>query len=217
MDLAAGGYSESEISMAMQPPHVSQKPPLQHPSDEELVRRVTSGEPEAFEPLVKRYADAIMRFARHMLGDEQAAEDVSQETFLKAYAHIGRLEEPGKFSTWLYSIARHACMDWLRSRHAFTSVEGLEAEGAELEDTSAEAPGEPAEMREAHLVALEELSKLRADYREIILLKHVHGLSYKEIGQMVGLSVSAVGEKLCRVRQMLRRRLARRIKPKIGG
>lgn len=193
-------------------PHCRGRPPGPIPPDEELVRRVASGEAEAFEPLVRRYADTVIRFARHMLGDHQAAEDVSQEAFLKAYAHIGRLEDPAKFATWLYSIARHSCLDWLRARHVGASVEGLEAEGAELEDASASAPEAPSETRETHAIALEELAKLRPDYREIILLKHVQGLSYKEISQMVGLSVSAVGEKLCRVRQMLRKRLARRAK-----
>jgi RNA polymerase sigma-70 factor (ECF subfamily) len=176
------------------------------PPDEELVRRTASGEAEAFEPLVRRHLDTVVRFAHHMLGDFQAAEDVAQETFLKAYAHAGRLEDPAKFTTWLCSITRHLCLDWIRARRPGVSVETLEGEGLEVAD-AAPAPERGIETDELHGRVLEALQGLRPDYREIVLMKHVYELSYKQISEMVGLSVSAVGEKLSRVRQMLRKRL----------
>jgi len=181
------------------------------PPDAELVKRSSDGEQEAFEPLVRRYSDSIVRFVYHMVGDFQTAEDIAQETFIKAFAHLRRLEQPERFSTWLYSIARHSCLDWIRARRSGPSVEDLAEVGAEIADQSADAPDTPAEAGELHSEVVAELQRLRADYREIILLKHIHELSYKEIGEIVGLSASAVGEKLSRVRQMLRDRLRRRL------
>jgi len=192
---------------------VKARPAALVPPDAELVGRAAAGEQEAFEPLVRRYSDSIVRFVHHMVGDFQAAEDIAQEAFLKAFAHLGRLEQPERFSTWLYSIARHSCLDWIRARHAGPSVEDLGEAGAEFADLQSATPDAPAETGEMHTHIVEELKRLRADYREIMLLKHVHELSYKEIGEIVGLSPSAVGEKLSRVRQMLRSRLRRRLKP----
>ena len=177
----------------------------------DLVKRGVAGDADAFEELVHRHANAMVRFACHMVGDFQAAEDIAQEAFLKAFSHLGRLDDPAKFATWLYSITRHCCLDWLRTKRPAVSVEGLEDDGILVADASASAPPESIEKDELHGRVLEELRKLRSDYREILLLKHVYELSYKEIGEMAGLSVSAVGEKLCRVRQMLRERLRRRV------
>jgi RNA polymerase sigma-70 factor (ECF subfamily) len=175
--------------------------------DAELVRRAVAGETAAFEPLVRRYSDTIVRFSHHMVADFQAAEDIAQEAFLKAFSHIGRLEDAGKFTTWLYSIARHLCLDWIRARRSTVSVEALEADGVEVSGDPDDLPERSVETGEIHGQILAELQRLRPDYREILLMKHVYELSYKEIGEVAGLSVSAVGEKLSRVRELLRKRL----------
>jgi RNA polymerase sigma-70 factor (ECF subfamily) len=175
--------------------------------DTELVRRAAAGDTAAFEPLVRRYSDTIVRFARHMVGDFQAAEDIAQDTFLKAFSHIGRLEDAGKFTTWLYSIARHLCLDWIRARRPTVSMEALEADGVEVSGDPGDMPERSVETGEMHGHVLAELQRLRPDYREILLMKHVYELSYKEISEVAGLSVSAVGEKLSRVRELLRKRL----------
>ena len=198
---------------------VASRPKGPIPTDATLVRRAKAGEADAFEPLVLRYSNTIVRFAHHMVSDYQAAEDIAQETFLKAYSHLGRLGEPERFATWLYSITRHLCLDWLRasSRRAISvetlsglSKPGEEGEGqatVDVRDPGAHPPDEAVALGEMHGRVLAELQELRPDYREILLMKHVYEFSYKQISETVGLSVSAVGEKLSRVRQMLRRRL----------
>jgi RNA polymerase sigma-70 factor (ECF subfamily) len=142
-----------------------------------------------------------------MVGDFQTAEDLAQETMLKAFAHLGRLADPERFSTWIYSIARHACLDWLRTRRPSSSVEEMESDGVELADGAARAPADAAETAELAERAVAAIGSLREDYREILLLKHVQNLSYNDIAEITELTVSAVGEKLSRVRQMLRRKL----------
>jgi RNA polymerase sigma-70 factor (ECF subfamily) len=176
-------------------------------SDAELVRGAVAGDTAAFEPLVRRYSDMIVRFSHHMVGDFQAAEDIAQEAFLKAFSHIGRLEDAAKFTTWLYSIARHLCLDWIRARRSTVSMDVLESDGVEIPGDPDDLPERYFETGEMHGQVLAELQRLRPDYREILLMKHVYELSYKEIGEVAGLSVSAVGEKLSRVRELLRKRL----------
>lgn len=176
-------------------------------TDAELVRLAVAGDSAAFEPLVDRYSDTIVRFCHHMLGDFQAAEDIAQDAFLKAFSHIGRLEDAAKFTTWLYSIARHLCLDWIRARRSTVSMDALESDGVEIPGDPDDLPERYFETGELHGQVLVELQRLRPDYREILLMKHVYELSYKEIGEVAGLSVSAVGEKLSRVRELLRKRL----------
>ena len=178
-------------------------------SDAELVRRALANDSAAFEPLVRRYSDTIVRFSYHMVADFQAAEDIAQETFLKAFSHIGRLEDAAKFATWLYSIARHLCLDWIRARRSTVSMDALESDGVEIPGGPGDGPERSVETGEIHGQVLAELQRLRPDYREILLMKHVYELSYREIGEVAGLSVSAVGEKLSRVRELLRKRLRR--------
>jgi len=175
--------------------------------DAELVLRAAAGDATAFEPLVRRYSDTIVRFSHHMVGDFQVAEDIAQDTFLKAFSHIGRLEDAAKFATWLYSIARHLCLDWIRARRSTVSMDVLESDGVEISGGPDDLPERYLETGEMHGRVLAELQRLRPDYREILLMKHVYELSYKEIGEMAGLSVSAVGEKLSRVREILRKKL----------
>ncbi len=184
--------------------------------DAELVRFAVAGGSEEFEPLVRRYSNTIVRFAYHMLDDYQAAEDIAQESFFKAFSHLRRLADPERFSTWLYSITRHLCLDWIRAKRSMLSVEVMEDDGVQVTDERGPPPDRGIETDELHRAVLDELKGLRADYREILLMKHVYELSYKEIGKMEGLSVSAVGEKLSRVRQMLRKRLAA-AEPKAPG
>ena len=150
--------------------------------DAELVLRATAGDTAAFEPLVRRYSDTIVRFAYHMVGDFQAAEDIAQETFLKAFSHIGRLEDASKFATWLYSIARHLCLDSIRARRSTVSMDALESDGVEMPGGPGDSPERSVETGEMHGQVLAELQLLRPDYREILLMKHVYELSYREIG-----------------------------------
>lgn len=176
-------------------------------AEEELVRLSMAGRPEAFEALVREYANEVVAFAYHMIGNRDVAEDLGQETFLKAFESIHRIENPARFGSWLRSIARHTCLDWLRSRKRPASLDDLGDGGVEFEDGREASPEGEAVLEETEGRIMAEIRALREDYREILLLRHLRGLPYKAISQIVGLSVSAVGEKLSRVRQILRKRL----------
>ena len=176
-------------------------------SDAELVAAGLRGDESAYGELVRRYSNIVVGFAFNRVSDFQLAEDLAQETFVKAYESLGSLNAPEKFGSWLLVIARHTCMDWLRASKDVVSLDGLRDSGHEPVSGSGRENFDRLSDEEVDARILTEVQTLREDYRDIIVMKHIQQLSYKQIGELLGMSVSAVGEKLSRVRQILRKRL----------
>lgn len=153
--------------------------------------------PADFDAFVQEHERMVRALALSWVRSPSAADDVAQEAFLRAWKAWGSLRDPSKAKTWLYTLTRHAAIDWLRreKRH----------KAEELVDVAApEAERKPDELieRVAKLV-----DGLREDYRQLVLLRFVEQLSYAEIGEVLGLTASAVGEKLHRVRKLVCERL----------
>jgi RNA polymerase sigma factor (sigma-70 family) len=192
--------------------------PLVAKTDGELVLLAIELNTDAYGELVARYQLEVRNLARGIVRDFQIAEDLSQDAFIKAYHSIADLKEPHKFGSWICTILRHTALDYLRSHRNLKSLESLQEEGFEPERAvPEEVASSVLEVHEEELRTIEALQKLREDYREIILLKHVEKLSYKEIAKRLNMSVSAVGEKLSRVRALLKRRLEKRQFKKLTG
>jgi RNA polymerase sigma-70 factor (ECF subfamily) len=153
-------------------------------------------ERQAFERLVREHQEMVFCVAYSHCRDRAAAEDVAQEVFLRAFRAADEMKEPARMRTWLYSVARNGAVDWVRRRRH-------ERPGG-VPDRAAEAPP-PAEERAGRVLAV--LDSLQEDHREIMLLRYVKGLSYAEIARTVGSTVGAVGEKLHRIREAVRRKL----------
>ena len=180
--------------------------------DARLVRAALRGDQEAYSELVGRYMNIVVGFSYNRVGDFHRAEDIAQEAFLKAYNSLGSLQEPVKFGSWLLVIARHTCMDWLRANRPAVSLDQLRDAGHEPESPPTPEGFEAVSDAELEDRVLKAVHELREDYRDIIVMKHIDDLSYKEIGRLLGMSVSAVGEKLSRVRQILRKQLSKTVK-----
>jgi RNA polymerase sigma-70 factor, ECF subfamily len=176
-------------------------------SDKDLVLQAIDGNTEAYGELVNRYQNEVRSLARAIVRSHQSAEDLSQDAFIKAYHSLSDLKEPEKFGGWICTILRHTALDFLRASKSMASLETLQEEGFEPKLEAPELGATVLEAREEETRALDALKNLREDYREIIVLKHVEKLSYKEIARRLNMSVSAVGEKLSRVRSLLKRRL----------
>jgi RNA polymerase sigma-70 factor (ECF subfamily) len=188
-------------------------PYLRH-TDAQLVELTRNGHPDAYDELVARYQNTVRSRAFAVLTDYQAAEDVAQESFIKAYSALGTLAEPERFGGWLVTIVQHTALDLLRSRKDNPSLETMREQGFEAPRPTRGLQIEKIADREEEARVLEVLSDLRADYREIIVLKHVEKLSYKEIAARLGMTTSSVGEKLSRVRGLLKQRIEKkRISP----
>ena len=156
----------------------------------------------AFERLVREHQHMVYCVALSFCKDSALAEDVAQEAFLKAYRSVDQMREPARLKTWLYSIARFTAIDWIRRRRR-EPVLGL-TEGA-----AKEIPERPAaESKEDRTVrVMDVIRELQEDHREIMILRYVRGLSYSQIARETGSTASAVGEKLSRIRDIVRDKL----------
>lgn len=169
-------------------------------SDAAVVRRVLGGDVEAFGILVDRYFDHYVRFAVHLVGNREDAEEVVQDTFLRAYRALARYEERERFGAWLLRI--------LVNRARTVSAMGRRREKM-FPDQVEESLPEASEAHPADRAALREemaraLSQLGSDQREAFLLHYIEGLSYEEMAAITGSGVSALKMRVKRSCERLR-------------
>jgi len=169
-------------------------------TDAELVARTREGDPEAFGLLVSRYYDACWRFAYHMLGERADAEDVVQDSFLRAYLAIGRYDERDQFRGWLFRILTNQCRNAQTSRGRRTR-RFVQDESAV---NSAPAPATMPDFGGEDVGLIRALAKLDPLQREAILLKYAEGLEYTEMAVMTGVGESALKMRVKRGSERLR-------------
>jgi RNA polymerase sigma-70 factor (ECF subfamily) len=172
-------------------------------SDEVIVARVLRGDVEAFRTLVERYRDRYARYAVHMLGNREDAEEALQDAFTRAYRSLGRCEDPERFGAWLFRILVNRCrtIGARRGRRAKTFVVD---EGALL-DAAIDHPADSRAWREEIERAL---AVLRPEQREAFLLKYVEEMGYDEMSQLTGVGVSALKMRVMRACERLRELLS---------
>jgi RNA polymerase sigma-70 factor (ECF subfamily) len=172
-------------------------------SDVELIHRVQSGETEAFDELMKRYAASIYKVTYSLTRNHADADDLSQETFIRAYRAISRFDEHYQFYTWVRRIAVNLCFNQLKRNKKFRFVplpmgDG-EAEAVDIADPQPQAAdsGLRRDLDQA-------LTKLPADQRAVFVLRVDEEMSYVEISQALGIPVGTVMSRLNRAREKLR-------------
>jgi RNA polymerase sigma-70 factor (ECF subfamily) len=180
--------------------------------DREYVEAALAGECDAFEALARKYNRMGGAIAYGILGDFHQAEDAVQEAFFKAFQSLGSLRDPAKFKVWFAGIVRSKAIDVARLRREKSMTELGTAELREelpLAGRFRSAPNAETEQihEEVRAKVLEALSELPSEDRTVLVLKHMEGLSYKEIAEVTGASVSAVESRLFRARQALRKKL----------
>jgi len=168
-------------------------------SDAAVVQRVLAGDGDAYALLVGRYRDRYARFAMHMLGNRDDAEEALQDAFVRGYRSLARCEEPEKFGSWLMQILINRCRTagGRRARRERTFVHDEVA----LTGAASSHPADQRAWREEIQRALEQLDPLQ---REAFLLKHVEDLSYEEMAELTGVGVSALKMRVKRACDRLR-------------
>jgi RNA polymerase sigma factor (sigma-70 family) len=180
--------------------------------DLDLVRALQAGKDEALEGLMGRRREAIFRFAYRHLLNEADAEDVAQETFVRAYFSIGRFRPSAKVSTWLYRIALNLCRDRKRSRaerdrSASVPLERVPEGNLQVGSASSTQPDLQMESRD-RVAALEKaIAELPLQWRTPLILTALEGVSQQETGRILGLSAKAVEMRVYRARRLLLEKL----------
>jgi len=169
--------------------------------DEWIAVRCQLGERAAFDELIQRWHGPIWEYVRH-LSDDDAAQDIAQDIWLRVLRGIGRLRDPAKLRAWLFGIAHRTWIDTLRSKYAVV--------GADIDEVDRQEPPDPMALDELEeeLTAVEqELARLPAIEREALTLFYLRELSLQEIAQALDIPVGTVKSRLHRARRMLRREL----------
>ncbi|MBN1207235.1 MAG: RNA polymerase sigma factor [Myxococcaceae bacterium] len=173
-----------------------------------LLRRARTGDPAAFRALFERHAPAVWRFLRDSFRDEAAADEATQETFVRAHARLTTLRDEDRLSAWLLGIARRVFLEARRARGVFLDVDGEESEGLVEAVLPTPTPEDLLLDRELEALLAEALGHVREERRSALLLRIDHGLPYEEIAQVMGWSLPKVKNEIHRARLQLRERLA---------
>lgn len=162
------------------------------------------GEPGAFEELYRRYAKAIYNFFRRTAADSGAADDLLQETFLKRHMARGQYRPEGSFRSWIFIVARNLLRDDARQRSRGRVMQTDEFD----ERLSTDPVSQMRPTAEIEVMVTEALAMLPVTQREVIVLNRYHGMSYGEIGELLGISANAVKQRAFQAMRTLRQRLS---------
>lgn len=176
-------------------------------TDRDLVATANTGVEGSFEELVRRYQRPISAYVYRMVGDYEAALDLTQEIFIKVYGSLARYRSEFKFSTWIYKIAHNSAVDHLRRNagRERSLSNGVEGDQYELPiESSSLSPEQESERRERRLEIESVVRSLPNAYRELIVLRHSQDLTYEEIVEVTGLPLGTVKNRLFRAREMMR-------------
>src|SRR4051794_10347494 len=179
-------------------------------SDREAAAEACRGNQQAFRVLVERHSHALFRLAFRMTGNEQDAEDLVQDTFIRAYRQLHRFDSRASFSTWLYRICTNRALDLIRARKVRKEYQPVQKEedGPGWLDTIAARDPSPERLTHSRQLAdllpsaLENLTELE---RAAFVLRHYEGFNISEVSEALGLKASAAKQSIFRAVQKLRR------------
>jgi RNA polymerase sigma-70 factor (ECF subfamily) len=194
---------------------MSTAPPAETNPEVALVDRARNGDADAFTGLVERYERKIYRLAKHITQNDEDAEDVLQETFLKAYSNLDTFQGQSKFYTWLVRIAVNEALMKLRKRKSDRTVSLDEPQDTGEETVTREIAvwdGDPEQrysQEELRDILDRAVESLKPSFRTVFILRDIEELSTEETAESLGISVPAVKSRLLRARLQLREKLTR--------
>ena len=157
--------------------------------DAQLISAYLEGDEKALTLLVDRYLKDVYNFAYRLTGNPQAAEDITQDSFIKAWKHIRQYRRGSNFQTWIFTITRNTAIDWLRQKKelAFSSFETAQGENVLVETLADEQPLPDELFARAEDTRYVEalLAQINPQYREVLTLRHSSNLTFEEIGKIV--------------------------------
>lgn len=177
-----------------------------------VVQRVLGGDVQAFEILVRRYNQRLFRLARGIVGDDQEAMDVLQESYVRAFASLDSFNGPAGFPTWLYVIVRNEAFSQLRRRRreAPTEAETMESIVEDAADPDDAAPERALDAERLAGVLESTIDRLPPPFRVVFVLRAIEGMSVRETAEILELTETTVKTRLFRAKRLLRQRLQRK-------
>ena len=194
---------------------MSTAPPIENNEEQALVDRARSGDASAFTELVNKYARKIFRLAKHITQNDEDAEDVLQESFMKAYSNLDSFQGQSKFYTWLVRIAVNEALMKLRKRKSDKTVSLDEPHETEEDTVTREIavweddPERKYSREELRGILGRAVESLKPAFRTVFVLRDIEELSTEETAEALGISIPAVKSRLLRARLQLRERLTR--------
>lgn len=174
-------------------------------NEKELIARLQSRDEAAFEELIRLYEKKVYTLCVRMCGSTEDAEEAAQDAFLALWRGIDRFRQESSLSTWIYRLAANACIDLIRRRRKNAGSVSLDDEELFIDaQDPAPQPHELAEQREAQRALREGLMSLPPEYRSILILREIEGLSYSEIAAAQELELGTVKSRISRGRTLLR-------------
>jgi RNA polymerase sigma factor (sigma-70 family) len=171
-------------------------------SDEEtIIRNCLDGDADSYSILINRYKTMIYNVAFRMVGDEDTAKDLAQESFIAAYRGLGQFRFGSKFSSWLYSIAMNKCRDHLKLEKESVSTDEI----SDIMPASGTSPERTVAAEQSKDILQRALDALPVEYRQVLILKHIEEFDYQEIANITGTSISALKVRAHRGREMLKK------------
>lgn len=199
---------------------MSTAPPIEHNEEQALVERARAGDAEAFTRLVEKYERKIYRLAKHITQNDEDAEDVLQESFMKAYSNLDSFQMQSKFYTWLVRIAVNEALMKLRKRKSDRTVSLDEPHETDEDTVTREIavwdddPEKRYSQEELREILERAIDTLKPGFRTVFMLRDIEELSTEETAEALGISVPAVKSRLLRARLQLREKLTRLFKRK---
>ena len=164
--------------------------------DQQIIASVLAGDRDAFATLIQRYSDPLYRHALGMTGSPDVAEDILQQSFIKAYNHLSEVR--GRFDAWLFRIVANGCKDWLKNiRRTHVSYD------EDDQPSAFNTPDEDLDRSELRHDLDRALQSLAPSLREAFVMKHVEGRSYEEMAELLGTTVGALKMRVHRAREAL--------------
>ena len=178
-------------------------------SDGELVRQTLGGRRTAYEELVRRWGGRVVACCHARARRPDAADDLAQETLLRGFQHLARLEDPDKFGAWLRGIAERVCLDWLKAKaRTQVSLDGLRERASDgLAFEPVDAGDQRAELEDETERLMRQVHLLPEELRETLLLYYYEDVTYQELATLLQVSAATVNARLTKARAILRQRL----------
>ncbi|MBI4788913.1 MAG: RNA polymerase sigma factor [Chloroflexi bacterium] len=185
---------------------------MTEPTDEEIAIRVQQGDDQSFGILMRRYEQKLTRFGARFLSSHEDVKDVLQEIFVKAFVNIASFDANQKFSSWIYRIAHNQFVDQLKKKsRERVSFFDLDVFFPHL--VAAETADSETDREDLRRMIDQCLDKLKAKYREPLILFYFEDLDYKEIAEVLQIPVSTVGVRLQRGKNMMKKLIRQRDEP----